>query len=687
MTFSPRHPAATAALVCLVAGAVAAQKPPDPQQPVFKSGVEIVQLDVSVLDKHRQPVRGLTAADFTILEDGKPRTIVGFSAFDIDRDSAPATGWMRDVPPDVATNESKESRLFVIVMDDAMIPQEPYSIQSSKKIAASIIEKLGPDDLTAVVFTGDNRKTQDFTSDKTKLLAALDKFNPGLTSYRFGATSEGVDVDFWFYQSAVRTLANLADFLGDVPNRRKAVFWVSPGVPVDMVIKPPPADPRLQIWEKADEAFRRAQRANVTFYPIDPTGLGGLEPFANSLPKPADRETIATKVRAMNDFIVATAANTGGRTVMNTNDFEPGIKAVFEENESYYLLGFEPANSAADGKLHRLEVKVNRPDVEVRTRRGYYAPEPPKPSKNKQAMSPETEALGKAIAGLLPSVGLPMRVATAPFAVPGNRLAAVTVVLGVQQPVPPAAADGRVTETTELQISAFTPEGVARGTQRHTAKVVLRAGADGDARYEVLGRIDLSPGRYRLRLAATNSTSLKTGSVFADVVVPDYSNVAFSATPVVLSATPGRASAPKDLLASLLPVVPTAEREFSPSDQVTALMRLYQSGQKPIDKVALTIRIRDAADLVVVDETRSIGADQFPAVGQELASSILGPTLPGQYQVQAKSGDRFANLSLRMADTRFPIPLTKLAPGPHLLTLEASLGTTTIRRDVRFSVK
>ena len=82
-----------------------AQSPPA-QSLVFKSKVEVVQLDVSVLDKHRQPVRGLTQKDFTILEDGKPQPIVGFATFDMDNAEAPATGWMRDVAPDVATNQS-----------------------------------------------------------------------------------------------------------------------------------------------------------------------------------------------------------------------------------------------------------------------------------------------------------------------------------------------------------------------------------------------------------------------------------------------------------------------------------------------------------------------------------------------------------------------------------------------------
>jgi hypothetical protein len=295
-------------------------------------------------------------------------------------------------------------------------------------------------------------------------------------------------------------------------------------------------------------------------------------------------------------------------------------------------------------------------------------------------MTPEAIELSKAIGGLLPNGGLPLRVAIAPVAVPGQRLAAVSIVLGLRQPVPAAAAQGRVTETTELQISAFTPEGDSKGTQRHTAKVVLRAGANGDAEYEVLGRIDLPAGRYRLRLAATNATSASTGSVFADVIVPDYSNVVFSTSPVVLGATPGRVSAPKGLLSSVLPFAPTADREFSQSDKVESLLRLYQSGQKPIDAVKVTTTIRDDRDRIRINETRTIAIDDFQAAGQQMGQGFRRPEDP------VPAADKFANLALRSADVKYQIPLKTLAPGDYLLSFEATLGATMSRRDVRFRV-
>jgi hypothetical protein len=280
-----------------------------------------------------------------------------------------------------------------------------------------------------------------------------------------------------------------------------------------------------------------------------------------------------------------------------------------------------------------------------------------------------------------------MKVALAPVAVPGQRLAAVTVVLGVRQPIPEAASKQRITERTELQISAFTPEGDPRGTQRHTANVVLRAGSDGEAAYEVLGRIDLPPGRYRLRLGAHNTTSSKDGSVFADVVVPDYSNLPASASPVILSATPGRASAPRELLSSLLPLVPTAERDFTTADRVTALLRLYQNGQRTAERAEIGIRVRNEADAVVATGAMAIAAGDFSSAGfQESAAAapqagrrgILGPP-------QAASRDQFANLSLRTAEVRYPLPLSTLAAGQYLLTFDVTIGATNIRRELRFS--
>src|SRR5689334_15853493 len=74
------------------------------QTPAFRAGVELVSVDVSVLNGYRLPIRGLTADDFTVLEDGHPRPIAAFSPVDLPGSVLPSARWMLEVAPDVATN-------------------------------------------------------------------------------------------------------------------------------------------------------------------------------------------------------------------------------------------------------------------------------------------------------------------------------------------------------------------------------------------------------------------------------------------------------------------------------------------------------------------------------------------------------------------------------------------------------
>ena len=84
-----------------------AQSPP--QRPLFRGGTDLVQVDVSVLDGKRRPVRGLTAEDFSILEDGQPREIQAFTEVYLpDRVRAQDAACMRVVPSDVATNQTAQ---------------------------------------------------------------------------------------------------------------------------------------------------------------------------------------------------------------------------------------------------------------------------------------------------------------------------------------------------------------------------------------------------------------------------------------------------------------------------------------------------------------------------------------------------------------------------------------------------
>src|SRR5690242_780276 len=102
-----------AAWVGLVAIGAARQAPGSQQPPRFKTGIEVVELDISVVDNNTsRPVRGLTAGDFTVLEDGQPQSIVQFTPVDIADPPPSPTKWLTEVASDVKDNTISDRRVF-----------------------------------------------------------------------------------------------------------------------------------------------------------------------------------------------------------------------------------------------------------------------------------------------------------------------------------------------------------------------------------------------------------------------------------------------------------------------------------------------------------------------------------------------------------------------------------------------
>src|SRR5579872_4753346 len=107
--------------------ALRAQQPaPGSAQEPFRASADVIQLDVSVLDKNHRPVAGLTAADFTVMENGKPQRIVGVTPIEVQDVDPRLSAWMRLIPRDVSANEmldiAGEGRLVGILVDDRTLP-------------------------------------------------------------------------------------------------------------------------------------------------------------------------------------------------------------------------------------------------------------------------------------------------------------------------------------------------------------------------------------------------------------------------------------------------------------------------------------------------------------------------------------------------------------------------------------
>ena len=583
----------------------AQQKPPS-----FRAGIDLRQLDVSVLDKNRRPVRGLTAEDFVLTEEGAPQKIETFAFVDVPDTVTEAPAWASRTASDVVSNDGPTSRAFALVIDSA---GDLWATRELSKSVATFVDQLGPTDAVAIVYVRRPAASLNFTRDTAKI---VDSINGNTPQANNAASSLGSC-------PTSNTMLYLAQSLSGLKNLRKAIVYFGGRLGFTTIT----ATLCGKIWF---DFVQVANAHNITTYTVDTMGL---RPYS--------------QVAA--DQYLSLAHHTGGRALVNNNSFEEGLTRILAENTSYYLLGYQPTKED-DGRFRRVVVKVNRDDVEVVSTRSYWAPKPSPP--NRPATPPEMTAL----AGLLPDAGIPLRATSAPFRAADEQAARATLALELRQP---AFAD-RTRDIVDLLINIYAPNGTAFGSIRQSVGVTVPANPDpaGESRYEVVARVDLpKPGRYELRVSASSSATARTGSVYVDVEVPDYVRETLSLSGVVLANALSRTpSASARGLFDVVPVIPTVARTFAPGDSVTAYLRAYQGGgQNRSADVRLTTRILDAAGKSVFSQVETLPADRFDAT--------------------------------RSAEYLTRLPLSTLTTGEYLLTIEATVGKITTKRDVRFVVR
>jgi VWFA-related protein len=614
---------------------VAARQSPPPAPQTFRGGVELIRLDVSVLDKDRKPVTGLTAADFTIVEDGEARPLQTFAAVELPGPSPVTATWMRDVPADVTTNENVGGQAMVIVIDDASINAagEAVALTNTVQLASAAVREMGPQDIAAVVSTEYNHYTQDFTGDRALLLDAIKK------TYLFPSLTGGGDsrASCVCGVCSVRVLEKAAAALRQLTQQRKTILFISVGMEI-------PDGAELQAGVPGGGGFgagcmtervsrtiatmREAQLTNVTIHAIDPNGL-----------------TAAGGRRI--EFLRALAYNTGGRAVVNNNDPGQYISSIMEESRSYYLLGFVPTSKTRTGGFHPIKVRVNRPDVEVRSRIGYYTPT----EKERKSEQLKSTGVDRSIESPVPSGGVPLAVTAAPF-LDATGKPVTTIVLTVSQPK--EAGDGKQkTERVQVITSAFGQEaGNHVSTLRQTLNIVWNPSEAYAAQYEVRSRLPLAPGRYELRVGVKSPD--RDGSVYTYVDVPKFDKDDLSVSGVVVTSTPAAKAAPVDAFASIIPVAPTAQRVFRSTDRASVFLRTYQRGARTPLPLTATMRVIDANDRQALEATQRLEPETFP-------------------------GERSSDYTVR-------IPADRLPRGEYLMKIDISNGTRTVQRTMRFKV-
>ncbi len=157
-----------------------------------------------------------------------------------------------------------------------------------------------------------------------------------------------------------------------------------------------------------------ANGANTSFYPIDPRGLAvfdepigrpttGLPPARSTTitPPAVDQARLVSRLESLRTL----AGATDGLALVSSNDIGKGLRRVVDDLSSYYLLGYY-SSGKLDGKFHPITVRVKRPGVQVRARRGYLAATPAAVTASARAAAPaptvaaETAAAQTALASL-----------------------------------------------------------------------------------------------------------------------------------------------------------------------------------------------------------------------------------------------------------------------------------------------
>jgi VWFA-related protein len=380
------------------------------RRPALRVGIEIVEVPVTVLDRKREPVRGLRAEDFTILEDGKPRPVVTLAAVEASTQSptpvvnsaaAPAPVAGAAPVPGSPSPTGDDGRLVVMILDRSIPFGTPSQI--ARMVARSVVQSMAPNDLGAVIYTGSSQRSQDVTGDHGLLLAAIggEIFSTDSPGVRFHdeITRDRIEAELWHDDAVPRiipdldysgecmcglcvleTITHIAKALESVPRRTKSIVFI--GVELNMESR------QVQCTSKIRDArrllFQALDTSGLIVHAIDASGLEtrlisasmtvqGRDLTQPISPAPGSLSVVdraRQKHLERQGNLAVLPDRTGGRFVVHTNDPHSLVASMLRESSSYYVLGFQPAG-APDGKTHQIQVKVNRGSVDVHTRRTY----------------------------------------------------------------------------------------------------------------------------------------------------------------------------------------------------------------------------------------------------------------------------------------------------------------------------
>lgn len=607
------------------AGQPPVQAPPGGQAPTIRGGIDFVRVDVFATDNKGNPITDLKQSDFEVIEDNAPQTIEQFRVVNIERRSVLeplSSGETRSFKDEEVRNLEDDSRLIVFFLDDYHT-RDRNAIAVRDTLIRFIENQVRPTDLLAIMYPLSGLDDVAFTRNHESIITAISRFEGRKYNYipRNQAERElerqrasTMDHERMRNRIVQGALEGLAMKMGSLRDERKTVVFVSEGFTVSLppeMRRAEAAAPQLgtpiinpdvekdqEIKGQMDldlrmrEVYRALNRFNTSVYALDPRGLTPFEFDINDgsiggVSMGSDRAMLGQT----QDTLKSLAEESDGRAILNTNALREGLEQMLKDSSFYYLLGYS-ANSKMDGKFHQIKVRVKRPGVNIRARKGYWALTPEIAAR---AAGPRTPEVAAPITQALDTLASPVKAARYVRTWIGSEQGSngKTRVTVVWEPLPPTVGL-RSEQAGRVTLLAATEKGdlIYRGRSPDaTAGISAEPPKPNGPAANVPQKItfEAPPGKMDLRMTieAAAGGTLDNDNRF--ITVPDLSApLAGLSTPRVF-----RGRTARDIQAALQDpaATPTAAREFSRAERLLIRFDAYAaSGDKPTVTAAVLNR-------------------------------------------------------------------------------------------------
>ncbi len=342
-------------------------------------------------------------------------------------------------------------------------------------------------------------------------------------------------------------------------------------------------------------ATAAAVKSNVSIYPVDVRGLESFPPGGQAQSASIHGQSAYTGASVLNDLnsnaasqetLYTMAADTGGKAFLDSNDFGGVFTQVQKDTSAYYVLGYTSTNTLRDGHFRRLKVQVNRPNVTLEFRKGYYADR----DYTHMNRADREEQLNDELASELPSTDVAVYAGAYYFRQDDSHyyLGVSLVVPGSQIPFvqekdkDSATLDivGRVLESGKFPV----------GQLRDTLKLAVDTGKqvrNKNVQYNT--SFILAPGNYHLKFIVRENRSGRLGSFETDVRIPDLRKSPLRISSVVLSnqrvpAKPGKKSGFQPLISDQTELVPSVTHVFTPDQHLFLQYEVYDAAKNKAGK-------------------------------------------------------------------------------------------------------